>query len=116
MDKVGAWRYARSVDTWLKVLIAAIGFGAGGEALSRYQLWKSRRRARPHTERNAGFWTDGRVYLAEAAVVFAVTAAPFTMLVFMLSFRSLWLAQIGMLAYVGFGFLLMRGLNRYSGP
>ena len=105
------------MEPWLKILIACIGFGAGAEALRRYQQWKSRRRDRPYAERNAGFWTDGRVYLAEAAVVFVFIAPPFTFLVFVLSTnQGLWQAMLGMLAYVAFGFLLMRGLNRYQGP
>lgn len=102
------------MDTWLKVLISAVGFGAGAEALRQYQAWKSRRLDRPREVRNAGFWTDKRLLWAETWAVFAFVAAPFT--------AFMWIARpdltyFGLLAYAGFSFLLIRGLNRYDpGP
>lgn len=98
-----------------KIIVAAIGFGAGAEGLRRYQRWKSRRRDQPPHVRNAGFWTDARLLWAETVIVFALVAAPFTAAT-MLSSWSVSRVYFVLLAYVAFSFLLLRGLNRYQGP
>lgn len=104
------------MDTWLKVLISAVGFGAGAEALRQYQAWKSRRLDRPREVRNAGFWTDKRLLWTETWLVFGIVGLPFTVLA-MASSWSLWQSYGVLLAYAGFSFLLVRGLNRYDpGP
>jgi len=102
------------MDTWLKVLISVVGFGAGAEALRQYQQWKTRRYER--TDRNVGFWTDARVLWVEAIVVFAIAAIPFTIIVLMMSDRGLSFSYAGLLAYAVFSFTLLRGLNRPYGP
>ncbi len=99
-----------------KIIVAAIGFGAGAEILRRYQRWKSRRRDQPTAVRNAGLVTDARLLWVETIVIFAVVAVPFTILVAALFTRGLWPSYAGLLAYAAFSFLLLRGLNRYQEP
>lgn len=100
-----------SADVW-KILIAAIGFGAGGEAVRQYRGFKARRRAAPYEQRNAGFWTDKRVYLAEAVFCAAAMAIPFTAIVLFMSIgRPIWVGYVGLLGYAASVFILMRSLN-----
>jgi hypothetical protein len=59
------------------VLVTALS-PAFGFLLRRYQRFKYRRRHTPYAIRNAGFWTDKRIYLAEAATAALWAAAPVT--------------------------------------
>lgn len=94
------------------IFVAAIGLGAGGEAIRRYRAFKQRRREMPYVERNAGFWTDKRLYLSEAAFCAIAAGAPFTAIVLAVwtngRFEYVYLA---LLAYAFFIFLMMRALN-----
>lgn len=102
------------MDTWLKVLISVVGFGAGAEAARQYQQWKTRRYER--ADRNTGFWTDKRILWCETCLVFAVVAAPFTIIIGFAFDRGLMLPYVMILVYAAFSFVLLRGLNRPYGP
>lgn len=94
------------------IFVAAIGLGASGEAIRRYRAFKQRRREMPYADRNAGFWTDKRLYLSEAAFSALAAALPFTAIIGMTSAgRPIWVMYIGLLAYAFFIFLMMRALN-----
>lgn len=94
------------------IFIAAIGLGAGGEMIRRYRAFKQSRREMAYAERNAGFWTDKRLYLSEAAFCAAFAAAPFTGVISLSSAdRPMWVMYIGLLVYAFFIFLMMRALN-----
>ncbi|HEU5018596.1 MAG TPA: hypothetical protein VFT69_11575 [Pseudolabrys sp.] len=94
------------------LFVAAIGLGAGGEAIRRYRAFKQRRRGIPYAERNAGFWTDKRLYLSEAAFSALVAALPFTAIILAVATNNnLWFVYLAIVAYAFFIFLMMRALN-----
>lgn len=91
-------------DFWT-IFVAAIGFGAGGEAMRRYRRWK-------RTRVEAGFWTRRRLYLAEFAFCAAFVAIPWTAFVVLIpAGRPMWVAYPILLTYAGMTLLWMRGLN-----
>lgn len=95
-----------------RIFVAAIGFGVGGELIRRYRAFKARRREVPYAERNAGFWTDRRLYLSEAVFAAAVSGLPFTAIILAVSTNnSLSAVYLAMLSYAFFIFLFMRALN-----
>jgi uncharacterized membrane protein YbhN (UPF0104 family) len=97
---------------FIKVLIACIGFGAGSEAIRRYRGFKHRRRGMIAVERNAGFWTDSRLYHAEAAVAAVAMALPFSAIMFFVTAdRPIWVGVPVLLAYALGVYLLIRGMN-----
>ncbi len=55
-----------------------MGFGAGGVSLQQYRSFKARRRETPREIRDAGFWSDSRLYKAEAIFAAVAMAIPFT--------------------------------------
>lgn len=68
----------------------------------------------PHTERNASFWTDRRVYLAELVFCVLAVAVPFSAGILLVSTdraNPIGAAYIGLLAYSLMVFLLMKSLN-----
>lgn len=100
-----------SPELW-KILIACVGFGAGGEALRQYRGFKARRRATPREVRNAGFWTDKRLYQAEALFAAAALAVPFTAITMAVNTNESPAASyVALLAYPFAIYLLMRGMN-----
>lgn len=89
-----------------------MGAGIGGELIRRYRAFKARRRAMPVALRNAGFWTDGRVYLAELIFCVLFVALPFTVIVSALaSWSQILPVYAGLLAYSLLVFLIMKSLN-----
>jgi len=102
MDGPGFW----------KILIAAIGFGVGGELIRQYRRYKARRRERSFAERNAGFWTDRRVYRAEALFCAAAMAFPFTAIILAVwTNGSVVAVYAAILVYAFAVYLLMSALN-----
>lgn len=100
------------MDPALKIIVATMGGGVAYELIRRYRRYKANRRARPYTERNAGFWTDQRVYLIEATMLALVLAGPFSMIIWAANEGTpLWGGFFGLLAYTAFLFLLMKSLN-----
>lgn len=98
-------------DLW-KILIAAVGFGAGGEAMRRYRRFKNDRRAMAAAYRNAGFWTDRRLYRAEATFAALALAVPWTALVLLIGAdRPIWVTYILLVLYPAAIYLLMRNMN-----
>ncbi len=98
----------------LKIFIAAIGFGLGGEALRRYRGFKARRRSMPRHERNAGFWTDKRLYQAEGLFAAGAFGAPFSVAIPLLAAdrENFWFYTYpALIVYVLLIYLLMRGMN-----
>ena len=100
-----------SPDLW-KILIACIGFGFGAEAVRRYRAFKTRRWEQPAQQRNAGFWTDRRLYRAEAAFCALSLGAPFTGIILAVwtnqRFETAYLAVV---AYPLAIYVLMSSLN-----
>lgn len=63
-------------------------------------------------QRNWGFWTDSRVYLAELVFAVLFVAAPFSFGIILVSIeRPIWVPYVGLLAYSLMVFLLMKSLN-----
>ena len=65
------------MDTYFRIAAATFGAAIMRELFSRYRRMKARRRALPPEVRNAGFWTDVRIFTAEVVVTSAVLAVPF---------------------------------------
>jgi hypothetical protein len=94
------------------IFVAAVGFGAGGEAMRRYRRFKNRRRTIPREVRNAGFWTDGRLYLAELVFSAMLLAIPWTaVLMAVATNHNLWLNFVALLTYPAAIFIFMRNMN-----
>lgn len=94
------------------IFIAAIGFGAGWEALRRYREFKARRAIIPYITRNSGFWTDLRLYRAEAIFSSIAMGAPWTAIILAVSTNgNLWLTYASVLAYTGAVYILMSSLQ-----
>lgn len=93
-------------------MIASVGFGAGAEAMRRYRGFKATRRARPYDERNAGFWTDRKIYQAEYAFMAIWLGAPWLMIVLAVQTngRLEW-TYLTMLGYPLGIYILLAGLN-----
>jgi len=96
-------------------MVAAIGFGIGGESLRRYRDYKQRRADSPYAERNAGFWTDRRILWTEAAIVFTALA-PLAGMAALFTFPNFWKAALVVWVYAALSLLLLRGMNRVQGP
>lgn len=102
-----------NVEAALRVLIACIAFGAAGEAFRRYRAFKSARRSLPPQQRNAGFWTDGRLIRAEAAFFTIAFAIPFTAIAMLVGTNgSVYASFAVLLAYAGMIWLVVSGLNK----
>ncbi|MBO9624174.1 MAG: hypothetical protein J7500_15810 [Sphingomonas sp.] len=100
------------MDIDWRIVIACFGAGIGGELIRRYRAFKSRRRSTPPALRNAGFWTDRRLYLAELIFCVVFVALPFSGGIFLLSVeRGLWFTYACLLAFALMVFLLMKSLN-----
>jgi len=102
-----------SPDLW-KILIACIGFGAGGEALRQYRAFKRRRRAISRGVRNSGFWTDKKLFQAEALASAMALAVPFCAIIPLITAGrdNWWLYSYpALVVYAGAIYLLMRGVN-----
>ena len=98
-------------DLWT-IFVAAIGFGAGGEGFRRYRRFKNRRCQIAPEVRNAGFWTDGRLYLAEFAFCALFAGIPWTAITLAVwTNGSFVYSYAALLTYPAFILLLMRGLN-----
>jgi hypothetical protein len=98
----------------LKVFIACVGFGFGGEAIRRYRAFKHRRRETPEHIRNAGFWTDARIYHTEAIGAAMGAAIPFSAIIpLMVSDRTKWwlYSYPALLGYALLTYLIIRGMN-----
>lgn len=103
------------MPTWLNILIACIGFGAGSEAIRRYRAYKQRRRASDPIDRNNGFWTDRRISEAEYAFIAVLLGAPWTMIVLAVATNGR--LEWTYLALLGFPlgiYLIMYGMNAPS--
>lgn len=100
-------------DLW-KIFVAAIGFGVGGEVLRRYRGFKARRRSTSRNVRNSGFWTDGRIYHAEAAFAALAFAIPFCIIVPALALdrpNGFLYSYAALIVYALLVYLLIRGMN-----
>lgn len=100
------------MNTFVQILIAAAGFGAGGEAMRQYRGFKARRRLRDYSERNSGFWTDRRIYGAEYAFMSFWLGGPWLMIVLAVNTNGVlaW-TFLTMLGYPLGIYLLVYGLN-----
>lgn len=97
-----------------RIILGAAGAGIGAELIRRYRVFKGRRRSLPRAERNAGFWTDSRIYLAELIFAALFVAAPFSAIILLTSAdrsNPLMAAYVGLLAYSLMVFLLIKSLN-----
>lgn len=72
----------------IRVFIACIGFGGGSVAISSYRSFKHRRADMPPATRNAGFWTDSRLYHAEALFAALAMAIPFSAITMMIATKN----------------------------
>jgi hypothetical protein len=102
-----------TVATFIQIAIASIGFGAGAEAVRRYRLFKARRRGLPTAERNAGYWTDRKLYRVEAIVAAIVLAIPWTAFAILIPInRPVWVMSLVLLSYALAIYILLSNLNR----
>jgi len=99
-----------AADLWT-ILTAAIGFGAAGEGVRRYRQFKHDRRIIPRDVRNAGFWTDSRLYHAEVAVIAAAFAIPWCLFITLASINFIGWGYLATLGYVLTIYIVLRGLN-----
>lgn len=96
----------------IRVFIACIGFGAGSVAISNYRSFKHRRADTPPAIRNAGFWTDSRLYHAEALFAALAMAIPFTVITMAIATRySLAWSYGALIAYALAIYVLVGALN-----
>ncbi|GEM70936.1 hypothetical protein SAQ01S_07020 [Sphingomonas aquatilis NBRC 16722] len=66
----------------------------------------------PRHLRNAGFWTDKRLFQAEGLFAAAALCGPWTLGLLLISAdRPLWAGMLVMFAYPLAIYLLMRGMN-----
>lgn len=102
----------RGVGQWWHIVIAAIGFGAAGEAIRRYRMFKAKRRARPIAVRNAGFWTDLRLLEAEVVVTSSALGAAWTPIILAVNTNRVieWTYVSVVLFPIGV-YLILYGLN-----
>jgi hypothetical protein len=101
------------VASFFGILIASVGFGAGAEGMRQYQMFKARRRLRDYAERNAGFWTDLRLYLAEIMGAAIALAPPWGAIIMLTSSdRPVWVTPLLLPPYVIAILIIVRGLNR----
>lgn len=100
------------MDNLLSVFVAAVGFGAGGEAMRRYRKFKNRRRETPPAVRNAGFWNDSRIYHAEAIFTALAFLGPWTLIILAVNTnRYLWWTMLAVLGYPVVIYVFMRSMN-----
>jgi hypothetical protein len=100
------------VDIDWRIVIACVGAGMGAELIRRYRGFKAQRRMMAAPVRNAGFWTDQRLYLSELIFCVLFVAAPFSAIILLTSIeRPIWVPYIGLLTYSLMVFLLMKSLN-----
>lgn len=100
--------------TFWKIAVSAIGFGAGGELIRRYRAFKHTRRTLPVYQRNAGFWTDARLYHTEALFSACFLALPFCVIIPLVAADrdDFWLYTYPALLVYALGvYLLIRGMN-----
>ncbi|HEX8412856.1 MAG TPA: hypothetical protein VF637_03100 [Sphingomicrobium sp.] len=101
------------MNTFVQILIASVGFGTGMEGVGQYRRFKARRRIQAFAERNSGFWTDRRLYRAEASLAAIALAMPWTAFaVFIPIDRPMWVMTLVLLSYALAIYVLISNLNR----
>ncbi len=99
----------------MKVLIPSIGGGIGLALIGMYRSYKGRRRSLPTSVRNAGFWTDRRLYRTEALVFTLALSAPCALVVLAAADGvGLLGAGLAILFYPAMIYVLMLSVNRSS--